>query len=87
MINRLEKLIGNKGIIEHHVISISHERFYIIFNYDYDDNESCWREKIINEFSPREVLTSFTNNIYCDLSIEKLIKLDRKEKLDKLYND
>lgn len=84
MIKRLEKLIGNKGEIIHHVIADNEERFFIELIYDYDDNESFWKNKIINEFSPRKTAISFTINIYINLSIEKSIKIDRDEKLKNL---
>lgn len=86
MIKRLEKLLGDKGKIEHHIIGNIEEYFFIVFTYDYDDNESYWRIKFRNEFLPREILISCTTNIYAELTIKKSIKIDREEKLKNIEN-
>lgn len=84
MINRLEKLIGNRGEISHHIISSDYKRFYVTFNDDLNSNESFWTIKIRNEFSPRKSFIVFYNTTRALIHIENSIKIDREEKLNKL---
>ena len=84
MINELEKLIGDRGEISHHLITFDFNIFYVTFYDDINSNESFWENKIRNKFSTRKVFAQFYKNTKSQIFIENSIKIDRKEKLNKL---